>query len=189
MPGQVGFRCYGNKGLFTSRGSAAAWIQSDLHPEPCGRCWTLAGRGGDGVSLTSAGSLANGPKRKHTHPPPLLLGTTGDGEMTERGERCENGRMKMSMSSWTSTQDHGAAAQSQMGERQGQVNGEGESRAEPRPSHTPSNWTQPVLILLMDRDKLPPHERKRVNGDDGPPEAPEIRSFKRQIEELLSFMK
>lgn len=33
--------------------------------------------------------------------------------------------MKMNMSSWTSTQDHGAAAHSQMGEKQGQANGEG----------------------------------------------------------------
>lgn len=54
---------------------------------------------------------------------------------------------------------------------------------------TPSNWTQPVLILLMNGDKLQPHERKRVNGDDRLPEAPEICFFKQQIEELLSFMK
>lgn len=31
---------------FTSRGSAAAWIQSDPHPEPRGRCLTLKARRG-----------------------------------------------------------------------------------------------------------------------------------------------
>lgn len=101
----------------------------------------------------------------------------------------------MNMSSWTSTQDHGAAAQSQMGEKQGQVNGEGGAEKNQGPSQlnqnrlAPSNWTLPVLILLMNRDKLQPHERKRVNGDGGLPEAPEICFFKRQIEKLLSFMK
>lgn len=38
----------------------------------------------------------------------------------------------MNMSSWTSTQEHGAAAQSVMGEKQAQVNGDVESREEGR---------------------------------------------------------